>query len=72
MSYCRAFESQDTSADAIPLAELCHERRQLPVGQRGMVLDGRHLRLCRQELVQVPFPKRGILAGAKLQCLGAV
>jgi hypothetical protein len=46
------------------LAQLGHERRQLRIGQCGVVLDLAHLATRRQQLVEMAAPARRVLSSA--------
>src|SRR5882757_10857883 len=63
---------QRPGAKAVPLAELAHELGKIRVGQGFVVLDRCDLRLCREQMVEMPGPARGVVAAAKLQGLGAI
>ena len=55
-------EFERAGADALLLPQLGHERGDLGIGQRRMVLDPPHLRSRRQQVFEMAAPPRRVLA----------
>jgi hypothetical protein len=55
---------QRPRGNALLLAPLGQERGELGTGQRGMMLDPAHLRLLRQQIIEMAAPARRVLTDA--------